>query len=790
MKTFKILLAGILLLTTALYTHAIPAYPGWMRHIQPDGTVIRYQILGDEHCHAFISEEGRRLYLTDDGWMKYDSDVESFDFKSYYQQQVSKKLNRDLLDQDFPTIGTIRGIVLLVEFSDKEFCEEYTREVYDSMMNQAGFSLFDGTGSAKDYFNDQSQGLFNPEFDVAGPIKLSHNMKYYGDNRNEGGDDIRPAEMVRDACQIAHDSLNIDFSVYDNNNDGDIDFVYIIYAGYAESNGAPASTIWPHASDVNSHGIRLALDGKNLRRYACSAELRGVVSHVMDGIGTLCHEFSHILGLPDIYNIRNSRDVQLGPWDVMDNGCYNNNSRTPASFSAFERHQLGWLDFQTLDEPMEEVQLPELTTSNVAYLIPTAHENEFFTLENRQCVGWDAYLPGKGLMILHIDYDTLMWNRNNVNNGLHPRYDLVEADLRANGLGSSNLYPTAYNNKFTDYSNPNSLTWDGTPTEKGITDIRVEDGVVKFSFMNDKLPRPRQLQATDITPTTARMLWQSVDRAGSYELDITEELPDSLSPIILDEDFSLMTDGKYPNADTHELSREMDSHTHTSGWTGKNVYSAGGYVRVGVYGGIGSLTTPTLNLSAKGDSCFMAFHAVSYPGKSVNYTVSLYDQAKGTEVESYTFKARKDEEPVVIVWHEVSEAATITISTKNERLFLNDIRILSDTLQGIWTAGPKNWTVADIHDCEYMLEGLQPHRAYYCKVRAMGNGQIGDSPWSDLLQFTTQVPDGIQETPPLLTGHESWYDLNGRPVIHPAHGIYIRRVTDAEGRVSVSKIIR
>ena len=479
--------------------------------------------------------------------------------------------------------------------------------------------------------------------------------------------------------------------------------------------------------------------------------------------------------------------TQFGAWDVMDTGCYNNESRTPCAYSAFERASLRWLEFQDIDTPADEISLEELTQNNVAYRIRTVYDNEYFTLENRQKVGWDAYQPGTGLMIIHIDYNENTWRNNGVNSGMHPRYDLVEANGRQGSDQQNNLYPIAGNNIFTDYSTPNSLTWDGTPTEKGITDIRVEDGVVKFRFMHDRLRRPKMNEVSDITANSALLSWNAVDEAIGYRLVVNEELPDSLNPVLFDEDFSLMEEGSYPAAHYEELSTELDDHTHIPGWSGTQIYSAGGYVRIGMYGANGRLTTPHIGFSNESDSCFVAFHAVSYPGKTVNYTVSLLDE-NGETVESQTLKAKKTEESVVLVFHGVADGSRFRFDTQKERLFLNDLRVLSDTLSGIWNAGPREWTVDSIADTQYLLEGLAQNRTYHCKVMALATDGLTSSLFSDELQFTTLSTSGITAAPAALE-REAWYDLQGRRVSQPGRGLYIRRTTGADGQTRTEKII-
>ena len=200
-----------------------------------------------------------------------------------------------------------------------------------------------------------------------GPIKLKHNMAYYGANGGVNNSDIRPQDMVVEASTFAHDSLGVDFSPYDNNHDGQVDFVYVYYAGYAESYGAATYTIWPHASNLTQQGVYASFDGVVLDRYACSSELRYTTGTEIEGIGTFCHEFGHVLGLPDMYDTMYSAET-LGAWDLMCSGSYCNDSRTPPGFSAYERSTVGWMELQTIDTPADSLPLHELQASKEAVL--------------------------------------------------------------------------------------------------------------------------------------------------------------------------------------------------------------------------------------------------------------------------------------------------------------------------------------------------------------------------------------------------------------------------------------
>lgn len=817
--------AVVLLLAVSSVARAVPAWPGLRSLKQPDGTVLTCRLMGDEHFHSLVTTDGYLIApdalgairyvteVTDDGEptlsdvLAHNADRRSADelamlqatgmsnFGQLYRQQAARRAPRRALNPgSFPTKGEVRGLVLMVEFKDNAFQPEYTRDLYQRQLNDEGYTDYAATGSARDYFIAQSMGQFTPSFDVVGPIKLSRVMGYYGGNSQSH--DMNPGEMVREACQIAHDSLGVDFSQYDYNDDGDVDFVFIIYAGYGENYGASPNTVWPHMSTLTDQHVDCQLDGKRIDRYACSCELNGATGTELDGIGAVCHEFGHVLGLPDFYNTFDPRQTQLGSWDVMDGGSYNNNSRTPPSYTAFERYSLGWMELTELSEPSDSFVVEEITQSNTGYRISTADENEFFTIENHQQEGWDRYQAGRGLMIIHVAYDYGAWNNNGVNAGMLPRYDLMEADGTQGTEQATDLYPIDGNDMFTDYSSPNSMSRYGEPTEKGISRIRQnDDGTISFRFMKDRLKRPVLLPPSDITHHSFRANWQAVDDAVGYSLSVRELLPDSLNPIVFDEDFSLMQDEDYPKSGFQTIDRDIADYVRQPGWQASEVYASNGYVRIGSYGKSGSLSTPAVSLTGADGRSTLAFHAVSYPNKKVSYTVRIADADTDVPFATFDLKADKHEQGVLLQLDGAPVRSRITFETLKERLFLNDVRVLNCLADSaaVWSAGPRQWTIDSIVGTSYVVEGLDSCRTYFYAVTALAGGGL-----------TSSLPSAEQQvvTDPLLSGvhlaegssaasvvSESWYDLSGRRVAPTARGVVVRRLTYSDGTVEHRKLL-
>ncbi len=383
--------------------------------------------------------------------------------------------------------------VIMVNYPDMTY--RVSRANVDSMFNGEHFTLYDATGSVRRYFYDQSAGQYNPQFDIYGPVSVSHNYNYYG----KGNGSSRAAELVLEACALMDDSL--DFSLYDTDADGNVDLVYALFAGPPASDGAciPSSwisnstsvLIWPHywtVIEAGKTGMRHVFDGKIVNDYEVSSELDGCFSTqtttVMAGVGLACHEFGHGLGLPDIYSTDGATHKTCGQWDIMDYGCYNNDVRTPPGYSAYERWFMGWLTPRLVNTP-ETVSLQATSAGgNTILLSPSGSHNlngvspspaDFFLLENRQKSGWDSYLPGAGLLVTHIRYDANKWSGNMVNNDVNAMgIDIVEADGLAPGASQS-----GYSGKPGDVFPTGATAFMGCAGYP-IADITLTNGVITF----------------------------------------------------------------------------------------------------------------------------------------------------------------------------------------------------------------------------------------------------------------------------------------------------------------------
>lgn len=552
MRTLRSYILILSLLIISNNVKAVPAKPGLISVRQTDGTELLVRIVGDEHFHYYLTEDGYLLINDNDTYYYSDVDSNGRYIRSQYvarpadQRQAQEKAwlanvdksrlaekltaraassrknaqrrNVGLFDTGFPSKGAQKGIVVLVEYQDTKFTLDDPFDYFNRMLNENGFNDYGGTGCATEYFRKSSMSQFIPEFDVFGPITLSKSMSYYGAN-GWGGDDQNPEQMVIEACQQL--DATVDFSEYDRDNDGYIDNVFVFYAGRGEASGGSANTVWPHSWNVTAAtSTPYYFDGVQLDRYACSNEWEG--SHP-DGVGTFIHEFSHVLGLPDLYATSYTSAFTPGAWSVLDYGPYNNDGRTPPLYSIYERYSLGWIEPAVIDGPAN-IKLDEIS-SNKGCIIKTEKEDEFFLIENRQQKGWDEYIPGHGMLVWHVDFNDYVWNSNSVNNlSSHQYVDLEEADGTQNEFTrDGDSFPGASNiTSFTDDTKPSMKSWGGHRQELPITDITETNGIISFKVAGGIVPPGTAVadEATDVTPVSFTANWQAAENATDYLISV------------------------------------------------------------------------------------------------------------------------------------------------------------------------------------------------------------------------------------------------------------------------------
>lgn len=488
----------------AVAAMAIPAKRTMQTVTLADGSSVNICQHGDEYAHWFEAEDGREIRLTADGQWEALAPVSREQMQlrreaSPRYQGMQKAAQKTEMER--PLNIAPRGLIILVNFKDVSF----TKDVEDikAMMSSDNYykelSYASGgktrktiaRGSARQYFIDQSMGQYQPQFDVVGPYTLANNRKYYGEN-DYYDQDKHPEEMIIEACLMA-DAEGVDFSQYDHNDDGDVDFVYVIYAGYGENDGGTSECVWPHSQKLRDwyyyYNSPVKIDDKVINTYACSNEI-DYETKLRCGIGTFCHEFSHVLGLPDLYITDGSSQWKtMGDWDVLDYGPYLNHSNTPPCYSAYERFFMGWLTPTLLTSKPASIGLGKLQYGNIALIVTETDEcnfkgndpdpTKFWMLENRQKSGWDEYLPGEGMIITRVKYSYAKWDDNKVNNTkTNMGVDLLEADGSApnNSSGKAkDAFPagaTEYE-LIVDAENPSLVTF-------YLSNIRLESGNIYF----------------------------------------------------------------------------------------------------------------------------------------------------------------------------------------------------------------------------------------------------------------------------------------------------------------------
>ncbi len=473
---FTFILGSWLLAPNSL--QAKPAYRGAIEKQQPDGTTITIYQHGDEFFHYTTLADGTWVAKQADGFYKAIPAMSKAEVERKRMQSPKMRITEQT-QQAYPLNLAPRGLVILVNFQDvKMDAINNTREVFDEMLNGDNYTANDANGSARQYFIDQSRGQYQPQFDVVGPVTLPYNMAYYGSN-----DDANMPSLVKKACALANREWNVDFTQYDNNNDGVVDFVFFIYAGFGQADSDIEETIWPHAHWLynNGYGQRFYVDDKMIDMYACGSEL-SYTTKKRDGIGTFCHEFGHVLGLPDLYAL-DAYMKNLGKWDIMDYGSYNDNGNTPPNYSAYERFFLGWLK-PTILNSAATIQLADVATNAACIVTQTGTHNlignnpdatEFYLIENRQQQGWDEHIPGHGMLISKIQYNYNIWVANTPNSGSGKCVDLIEADGQDD---PSKYYYGKANDAF-----PHGATEYTMFNKYPLTNITEKDGIISFDFM-------------------------------------------------------------------------------------------------------------------------------------------------------------------------------------------------------------------------------------------------------------------------------------------------------------------
>lgn len=673
----KRILFVFLLMFQVIAVMAIPAKRGlWKTLKLADGTEVRAELRGDEHVHFWQTEDGTRLMKDGDVYVVVDENVvvsRMVKRRSAIAASRAKSPRKVSMGERTHYLGQKKGIVILAQFKDVKFKTANNLAKYKKILNEENYTTSEGfQGSVSDYFKAQSTGQFELDFDVVGPYTMTNNRSYYGGN-NSNGDDKNAEAMVVAACKAANAEVN--FADYDWDGDGEVDQVFVLYAGTGEADSYDSDAIWPHMYYLSASNKQLTLDGVKIDTYACSNEVD--MYGGIEGIGCFCHEFSHCMGFPDFYDTSYNGFFGMSQFDLMDSGSYNGGTFIPAGYSAHEKMMCGWQEpIELAEEDVNVENLKALSDGGESYIIYNkAHTDEYYMIENRQQMGWDAGLPSKGLMITHVDFDKTIWQYNVPNTKVasnsemylkygyplndHQRCTIFHADNDddASYWNSANqryskttltndLYPYRGNDSLTNNSQPAATLFNKNTDGKKFMNRRIlsikqnSDKTVSFVYkasLQDENPTP---QPTDY------LFYESFNKCK----------------------------GKGGNDNTWSGSIATSAFTpDNDGWVVVKEGGASGCAKFGTTSQAGSATTPAIALNGWG---LLKFKAAAW--KSTGETTTLKLSAAGGTIDKVSVELTKAE------WndYEVNVTGTgalkITFASnqdKTSRFFLDDIYV-------------------------------------------------------------------------------------------------------------------
>ncbi len=495
-------------LAVSLLMSAVPAKRGiWKTVRLADGTEARVELRGDEFGHYWQAADG-----TGYTQMAGTDIYERADIAKLGAQAMERRQERNAArmkarsaagpakavigGEHTPYIGTKKGVIILVEFTDTKFAAGHDQALYNRIANEEGFTSSDGfRGSVRDYFSAQSDGQFTLDFDVVGPYTMPQGYAYYGTNGPNGAIDLNVRSMITEACNQANKDVN--FADYDWDGDGLVDQVFVLYAGRGEADGGNANTIWPHESQLYRP---LSFDGVSVSTYACSNELRSDTQ--INGIGTICHEFSHCMGLPDFYDTQYGGNFGMGPWDPMSSGSYLEESFCPAGYTSYERMYCGWKQPTVITGDTTITGMKGLSEGGETFIMYNdGHKDEYYLFENRTKTGWDSALYGSGMLVLHVDFRSYIWSSNMVNVTTneyindHQRCTIIHADNKDgdNSMGdlAGDPFPYGAVNMLTKTTEPSTKLYNANTDgsyfmDKSIMNIiKDADGSISFKVIRN-----------------------------------------------------------------------------------------------------------------------------------------------------------------------------------------------------------------------------------------------------------------------------------------------------------------
>jgi len=654
-------LISFVMFSMTMSSFAVPAKRGlWKMLRLADGRELRAQLQGDDMVHYYQTTDGECYVVDANGIYKQVDKAElaacAKARRAVFDKSLRARARKRVGGTGKVYEGKKKGLIIIVQFADKPFKTGHDLNFYTRLANEHGFSTPDGfNGSVRDYFIDQSRGMLTVDFDVVGPLTMPNPYSYYGQNVGIDGD-AHVGELVAEACRAIDDQ--VDFADYDWDGDGEVDQVFVLYSGLGENAGGSQDTIWPHKWTLqdSDYGKTLELDNVVIDTYACSCEMTlddtNNFKEVVDGIGTICHEFSHCLGYPDMYDTSQygQKNFGMDMWDLMDYGSYNNGGFTPSGYTAYEKWVAGWLKPIELTEDTQVTGLKPTSEGGQAYVIYNSGNNdEFLLLENRSQTGWDAAQLASGLMVMHVDYDAKVWYENTVNNYTdRQRCTIFHAD---NSDGTTpddiagDLYPFGDNNCLHSVSFPKPMWYtkdaDGhRRLGKSLTDITLAaDGTVSFGF-------------------TAK----PVERDAFLLIET------------FDDNFSMGgNDNMWKGQGGEALA------TDNEGWEGVKQYAGAQCARFGTKSTPGSLVSPEFTAQ---QGAVLTCLAAPWSEEECTMTVSFIESQSGLETVLGTFDLVENRWKTCEMKLNVSGAGKLKFASSS-RQFLDEVRVSKPVTDGI-----------------------------------------------------------------------------------------------------------
>ncbi|MDE6295992.1 MAG: M6 family metalloprotease domain-containing protein [Muribaculaceae bacterium] len=827
MNLKSLLLTGVATMT-ALSAMAIPARKGERTFTQTDGTVITVNLVGDEHHHAYVTTDGLALQRGTDGNLQYATvagasgivahnigqrtaaeaafilnNVDNLQASKVIARQRAKAPRKSPIRKasQVPNNGTPRVPILLVQYKDKKFIDSDPKATFDAFFAE-------GATSAHQYFADQSNGKYTPQFDVYGPYTLANNRKYYGGN-DYNGNDQRLGEMVAEGCEGLNSK--IDFSKYDNDGDGVCDVVIVLYAGDGEASSYEddaEDSVWPCQWDLYSsdYGKTLRLDNTYINSFAVFNEANGQNINKIDGVGTFCHEFSHCMGLPDFYDTNYGGHFGMAHWSLMDYGSYNNDGYTPIGYSAYEKEFMGWIEIPEVEEntyyTLPVFNQKNIETDQAVKITNSKNKNEYYVIENRARQGWDKYMPADGLLIYHVDYLESAWTQNCVNDYDTQRMSPIPADnelkiSKYTYYGQTyyevdetsllgDLWPNLSHNatELTDTSTPAASVHTGGYMGKPITEMeRNSDGTISFWAMKAPIPsvsKPHSLTHIPEDVDAVTLSWQPGDDTDvTYTIDIKNHKEVTCTKVM-----------------------EADFSADDQGWNTTDGYAKveDGAFKLGSGKQMGTIVSPAFNTDESG-IVSVVFNAKYYGSDGSSVGVSLLDN-RGNEIDynEIDLGASYDTYTVYFETRGISSAKVAFSCIQNKkRLYIRDAVIYNGLYEegALRAAGTSvqaddddfSLTVNGHNTTSYTIRGIKPGVIYECRVKAVPNDaeSFMESPWSETYSFEHTGTTTVTITLPTVeTAH--YYTLQGIYLgtkCPAAPGIYIRKTTERVEKLNI-----